>query len=47
VSAGKGGYMTFTGVQTVSIPPDRTGVDFLLVAQGDVRRVYVPVAIKP
>jgi len=47
VSAAKSGYVTFTGAQRVSVPPDRSGIDFLLVPQGDVRRTYVPIAVKP
>jgi hypothetical protein len=46
VSASKAGYVTFTAPQPVSVPPDRSGVNFVLVPQGDVRRTYLPLVVR-
>jgi protocatechuate 3,4-dioxygenase beta subunit len=46
VTASKAGYVTFTAPQPVSVPPDRSGVNFMLVAQGDVRRTYLPLVVR-
>jgi len=46
VTASKAGYVTFTAPQPVSVPPDRSGVNFMLVPQGDVRRTYLPLVVR-
>jgi protocatechuate 3,4-dioxygenase beta subunit len=42
VSAAKVDYVTFTAPRSVSVPPDRSGIDFVMVPDGDVQRVWLP-----
>jgi hypothetical protein len=46
VRASKAGYATFTAPRSVSVPPNRSGIDFLLVPQGEVRRIYMPLVLR-
>jgi protocatechuate 3,4-dioxygenase beta subunit len=46
ISASKAGYTAFTGSQSVSVPPDQTGIDFLLIPNEQVRRTYLPVILR-
>jgi protocatechuate 3,4-dioxygenase beta subunit len=46
VWASKAGYATFTAPRLVSVPPSRSGIDFLLVPQGEVHRIYLPLVLR-
>jgi protocatechuate 3,4-dioxygenase beta subunit len=45
VSASKAGYATFTAPHSLSVPPDQSGIDFVLVSEGDLRRTYLPLIL--
>ncbi len=46
IAAGKPGYLAFPSTRPVVTPPDRTGVDFTLIARPEIKSVYLPLLLR-